>query len=123
MLTPAQAGRLKDAGLDYYNHNLDTSARVLRRGHHDAHATTTASTTLAARARRRHPRLLRRHPSAWARRDGDRVGFLHTLATLDPHPESVPINNLVQVEGTPLAGTPAPSIRSTSCAPSRSRAS
>ena len=37
----------------------------------------------------------------------DRVAFLHTLATLDPHPESVPINNLVQVEGTPLAGTPA----------------
>ena len=38
---------------------------------------------------------------------GDRVAFLHTLATLEPHPESVPINNLVQVEGTPLAGTPA----------------
>jgi biotin synthase len=37
----------------------------------------------------------------------DRVAFLHTLATLDPHPESVPINNLVQVEGTPLAGTAA----------------
>jgi biotin synthase len=35
----------------------------------------------------------------------DRVAFLHTLATLDPHPESVPINNLVQVAGTPLAGT------------------
>ena len=35
----------------------------------------------------------------------DRVALLHTLATLDPHPESVPINNLVQVEGTPLAGT------------------
>ena len=37
----------------------------------------------------------------------DRVAFLHTLATLDPHPESVPINNLVQVEGTPLAGATA----------------
>jgi biotin synthase len=37
----------------------------------------------------------------------DRVAFLHTLAALDPHPESVPINNLVQVAGTPLAGTPA----------------
>ena len=37
----------------------------------------------------------------------DRIAFLHTLATLDPHPESVPINNLVQVEGTPLAGTAA----------------
>jgi biotin synthase len=34
----------------------------------------------------------------------DRVALLHTLATLDPHPESVPVNNLVQVEGTPLAG-------------------
>jgi biotin synthase len=37
----------------------------------------------------------------------DRIAFLHTLATLEPHPESVPINNLVQVPGTPLAGTPA----------------
>jgi biotin synthase len=35
----------------------------------------------------------------------DRVALLHTLATLDPHPESVPVNNLVQVEGTPLAGS------------------
>jgi len=35
----------------------------------------------------------------------DRVSLLHTLATLDPHPESVPVNNLVQVEGTPLAGS------------------
>ena len=52
----------------------------------------------------------------------DRVAFLHTLATLDPHPESVPINKLVQVEGTPLAGS-ARSTRSSSCASSRSRAS
>jgi biotin synthase len=37
----------------------------------------------------------------------DRVSFLHALATLTPHPESVPINSLVQVPGTPLAGTPA----------------
>ena len=60
--------------------------------------------------------------SAWANRPATASRFLHTLATLDPHPESVPINNLVQVAGTPLAGTP-PSIRSNSCASSRSRAS
>ena len=52
----------------------------------------------------------------------DRVALLHTLATLDPHPESVPINDLVPVEGTPLAGA-ARSIRSSSSASSRSRAS
>ena len=43
--------------------------------------------------------------SAWARARADRVGLLRTLATLPKHPESVPINVLVQVEGTPLAGT------------------
>ena len=54
--------------------------------------------------------------------DDDRAGMLATLANLPQHPESVPINLLVQVEGTPLSGTRS-SIRSTSCAPSRSRAS
>ena len=73
MLSKPQARRLREAGLDYYNHNLDTSEAFY------AEVITT-------------------------RTYQDR---LDTLATLDPHPESVPINNLVQVEGTPLAGTPA----------------
>ena len=55
--------------------------------------------------------------------DDDRAGLIATLASLPQHPESVPINMLVQVEGTPLAGATRSSIRSTSCAPSRSRAS
>ena len=43
----------------------------------------------------------------WARRPEDRAGLLHVLATLPEHPQSVPINQLVKVPGTPLAGTPA----------------
>ena len=53
----------------------------------------------------------------------DRAGMIATLANLPQHPESVPINMLVQVQGTPLAGTAPRSIRSTSCARSPSRAS
>ena len=60
--------------------------------------------------------------SAWARALDDRVGMIATLASLPVHPESVPINMLVRVEGTPLADARR-SIRSISCAPSRSRAS
>ena len=50
--------------------------------------------------------------------EADRVSLLHTLATLPQHPESVPINQLVQVPGTPLHGLPPNSTRSTWCAPS-----
>jgi len=105
MLTPAQAGRLKVAGLDYYNHNLDTSEAfygevITTRTYQDR-----LETLAAVRDAGIHVccgGILGLGETA-----GDRVAFLHTLATLDPHPESVPINNLVQVEGTPLAGTPA----------------
>jgi biotin synthase len=103
MLTPAQARRLKDAGLDYYNHNLDTSADfygeiVTTRTYQDR-----LDTLAAVREAGIHVccgGILGMGEGA-----ADRVALLHTLATLDPHPESVPINNLVQVEGTPLAGT------------------
>ena len=61
--------------------------------------------------------------SAWARAEDDRVGMIHALATLPEHPESVPINMLMQVEGTPLGRQPRRSMRSISCAPSRWRAS
>ena len=103
MLTPAQAQRLKDAGLDYYNHNLDTSADfygeiITTRTYQDR-----LDTLAAVRDAGIHVccgGILGMGEDA-----SDRVALLHTLATLDPHPESVPINNLVQVEGTPLAGT------------------
>ncbi|MGH8495110.1 MAG: biotin synthase BioB [Gammaproteobacteria bacterium] len=105
MLTPAQARRLKNAGLDYYNHNLDTSEAyygevITTRSYQDRLA------TLAA-VREAGIRVCCGGILGLGESASDRVAFLHTLATLDPHPESVPINNLVQVEGTPLAGTPA----------------
>ncbi len=103
MLTAAQAQRLKDAGLDYYNHNLDTSENfygeiITTRTYQDR-----LDTLAAVRDAGIHVccgGILGMGENA-----SDRVALLHTLATLDPHPESVPINNLVQVEGTPLAGT------------------
>ncbi|HXV40966.1 MAG TPA: biotin synthase BioB [Steroidobacteraceae bacterium] len=105
MLTPAQARRLRDAGLDYYNHNLDTSAEfygevITTRTYQDR------LDTLAA-VRDAGIRVCCGGILGMGETAADRVSFLHTLATLDPHPESVPINNLVQVPGTPLAGTPA----------------
>jgi len=105
MLTPRQAGRLKEAGLDYYNHNLDTSEAfygevITTRTYQDR------LDTLAA-VRDAGIRVCCGGILGMGESAEDRVAFLHTLATLDPHPESVPINNLVQVEGTPLAGTAA----------------
>jgi biotin synthase len=105
MLTPQQARRLKDAGLDYYNHNLDTSEAfygeiITTRTYRDR------LDTLAA-VRDAGIRVCCGGILGMGEAAEDRVAFLHTLATLDPHPESVPINNLVQVAGTPLAGTPA----------------
>jgi biotin synthase len=105
MLTPAQARRLKEAGLDYYNHNLDTSEAfygevITTRTYQDR------LDTLAA-VRGAGIDVCCGGILGMGEQPEDRVAFLHTLATLDPHPESVPINNLVQVAGTPLAGTPA----------------
>ena len=105
MLTPAQAKRLKDAGLDYYNHNLDTSEAfygevITTRTYQDRLDTLAAVRAAGINVCCGGILGLGEEPE-------DRVAFLHTLATLDPHPESVPINNLVQVEGTPLAGTAA----------------
>jgi biotin synthase len=105
MLTPAQARRLKQAGLDYYNHNLDTSEAfygkiITTRTYQDRLDTLAA--VRGAGIRVCCGGILGMGESA-----EDRIAFLHALATLDPHPESVPVNNLVQVEGTPLAGTAA----------------
>jgi biotin synthase len=106
MLTPSQATRLAEAGLDYYNHNLDTSEAfygevITTRSYQDR-----LDTLAAVRDAGIHVccgGILGMGEAA-----EDRVALLHTLATLDPHPESVPVNNLVQVEGTPLAGLAPP---------------
>ena len=103
MLTPRQAQRLKTAGLDYYNHNLDTSEAfygevITTRTYQDR------LDTLAA-VRDAGIRVCCGGILGMGETVADRVSFLHTLATLDPHPESVPVNNLVQVAGTPLAGS------------------
>jgi biotin synthase len=102
MLTPQQARELKDAGLDYYNHNLDTSAEfygeiITTRTYQDRLDTLQA--VRAADLKVCCGGILGMGESA-----GDRARLLMTLANLPQHPESVPINQLVQVPGTPLAG-------------------
>ena len=104
MLTPEQARELKDAGLDYYNHNLDTSEAfygeiITTRTYQDR------LDTLAA-VRDAGLSVCCGGILGLGESDLDRAQLLHTLATLPQHPESVPINQLVQVEGTPLAGLP-----------------
>jgi biotin synthase len=104
MLTPQQARELKDAGLDYYNHNLDTSPEfygeiITTRTYQDRldtlQAVRDAGINVCCGG------ILGMGETA-----GDRASLLHTLATLPQHPESVPINQLVQVKGTPLHGLP-----------------
>ena len=105
MLTPEQALELKDAGLDYYNHNIDTSeafygevitTRTYRDRLDTLQAVRDAGLNVCCGG------ILGMGETA-----RDRVQMLLTLATLPVHPESVPINQLVQVEGTPLHGRPA----------------
>jgi len=101
MLTGAQARRLKDAGLDYYNHNLDTSPE------HYGEIITTRTyrdrlDTLAA-VRAAGIKLCCGGIVGMGEGREDRVGMIVALATLPEHPESVPINLLVRVAGTPLA--------------------
>jgi len=105
MLTPAQAERLAAAGLDYYNHNLDTSPEFY------AEVITTRTwqdrlDTLAA-VRTAGMKTCCGGIVGMGEARADRAGLLVALAGLPQHPESVPINLLVQVAGTPLAGTPA----------------
>jgi biotin synthase len=101
MLTASQARRLKAAGLDYYNHNLDTSPE-----HYGAIISTrTYQDRLDTLGRVRDAGI---HVCCggivgMGESAEDRVGMIATLANLPVHPESVPINMLVRVEGTPLA--------------------
>jgi len=101
MLTESQAKKLKAAGLTAYNHNLDTSpefygnvitTRVYEdRLHTIAHVRKAGITVCCGGI------------LGMGETEEDRIGLLHELSRLDPHPESVPINMLVRSEGTPLA--------------------
>lgn len=102
MLKPHQAQKLKDAGLDYYNHNLDTG-----RSHYDkiisTHTLDDRLATLGA-VRDAGIHVCSGGILGMGEDRHARAELLHQLATLDPQPESVPINSLVAVEGTPLEG-------------------
>src|SRR5690349_1812659 len=101
MLTGPQAEKLKDAGLDYYNHNLDTSAEhygkiITTRTYQDRLDT-------LAHVREAGINVCCGGIIGLGEGESDRISMIATLANLPSHPESVPINMLVQVEGTPLA--------------------
>jgi len=104
MLTEEQAQKLKDAGLYAYNHNLDTSEN-----HY--------SNIISTRTYQHRLETLKHIRNSGisvcsggiiglGEREEDRIGMLYTLATLPEHPESVPVNALVPVEGTPLENQP-----------------
>lgn len=103
MLSAEQAHQLKEAGLDYYNHNLDTSEE-----YYDKVITTRTYQdrldTLSF-VRDAGMKVCCGGIVGMGEEQTDRVGLLQTLANLDHHPESVPINLLVKIEGTPLADT------------------
>jgi biotin synthase len=105
MLTEAQARRLKDAGLTAYNHNLDTSPEFYPR----VITTRTYQDRLDTLARVQDAGISVCCGGIVGMGESaeDRVGMIATLANLPVHPESVPINMLVKVEGTPLARTAA----------------
>ncbi len=102
MLTEKQSLRLKDAGLDYYNHNLDTSPEhygniITTRTYQDR--LDTLEHVRAANINVCSGGIL-----GLGEKRADRVSLLQQLSNLPQHPDSVPINMLVQVEGTPLHG-------------------
>ncbi|MEX2292914.1 MAG: biotin synthase BioB [Acidimicrobiales bacterium] len=102
MLTASQAGMLAEAGLDYYNHNLDTSPEfygtIITTRTYDDRLDTLANVRATS------VKLCCGGIVGMGESRRDRAGLLMQLASLDPHPESVPINMLIQVPGTPLAG-------------------
>jgi biotin synthase len=102
MISPAQAARLVDAGLTAYNHNLDTGPEfygeiISTRTYQDRLDTLKA-------VRGAGLEMCCGGIIGMGESVKDRAGMLQVLASFDPHPESVPINALVAVEGTPLAG-------------------
>ncbi len=101
MVTLSQARELKQAGLDYYNHNLDSSAEYYETIIHTRTYQDRLDTLEAVREAGMN--VCCGGIVGMGESPQDRVGLLHTLATLPQHPQSVPINHLVRVEGTPLA--------------------
>ncbi len=105
MLKDGQAEQLREAGLDYYNHNLDTAPEfygevITTRDYQDR-----LDTLERVRAAGMH--VCCGGIVGMGESRDERAGLLAQLASLDPQPESVPVNQLVQVDGTPLAGTEA----------------
>ena len=103
MLKDGQARALQEAGLDYYNHNLDTAPEfygeiITTRDYRDRLDT-------LERVRAAGIRVCCGGIVGMGESKSARAGLIAQLASLDPYPESVPINHLVQVEGTPLYGT------------------
>jgi biotin synthase len=103
MLNDEQTEQLKDAGLDYYNHNLDTSPEfygniISTRDYQDRIDT-------LERVRKAGMSICSGGIIGMGENLTQRAGLIAQLANMDPYPESVPINNLVKVEGTPLADT------------------
>ena len=101
MLKEGQAEQLRDAGLDYYNHNLDTSpefyGEIVRTRDYQDRLDTLARVAAAGL------NVCCGGIVGMGESRRERAGLVAQLANLDPYPESVPINHLVQVEGTPLA--------------------
>jgi biotin synthase len=102
MLTRDQAQRLKGSGLDYYNHNLDTSPEFY--GHIITTRTYQDRLDTLAHVREAGIHVCCGGIVGMGETREDRVGMIEALANQPEHPESVPINLLVRVEGTPLAG-------------------
>ncbi|MDP2694201.1 MAG: biotin synthase BioB [Gallionella sp.] len=103
MLNDEQTGQLRDAGLDYYNHNLDTSPEfygniISTRDYQDRLDT-------LDRVRKAGMSVCSGGIVGMGESITQRAGLVAQLANMNPYPESVPINNLVRVEGTPLAQT------------------
>ena len=103
MLSDAQAHALKDAGLDYYNHNLDTAPEFYGEIIHTREFQDRLDTL--AHVRDAGMKTCCGGIVGMGESREQRAGLLQTLANLPAHPDSVPINRLVQVAGTPLAGT------------------
>ena len=104
MLEPHQADKLRDAGLDYYNHNLDTSPeyydQVVTTRTYEDRLETLASVRVAG------IKVCCGGILGMGESEDDRIGLIHELARQTPPPESVPINALVPIPGTPLAENP-----------------
>jgi biotin synthase len=102
MLTATQAQALKEAGLDYYNHNIDTSEEHYK----EIITTRTFQDRLdtLANVRQAGMKVCCGGIVGMGEGEDDRAAMLTTLATMEQHPESVPVNLLIRVPGTPLAG-------------------